>query len=379
MAVALTCVSLCAVACAEEQAPHAPGRGVSTGAEGDAGAALPDPGALDAAALTDAGADAAQLRAVGHYDPEPAELGPSGDSCPDADACDGESCCTTLRVPGGMFLMGRSPGGVDACPSADTLCQQQPDEEPEHEVMISSFYLDKYEVTVGRFRRFVDAWTGPPALGTGAHPGIPESGFPGWLHDSDPPATSAEVAALLDCDDNPDSPTGTLGDVVATFNSSSAVRDALPINCVPWILASAFCIWDGGRLPTEAEWELVAAGAEQNRLYAWGNDPPTDDYAVVDQPGGAGPDVVGSRPDGAARWGHLDLAGNLWEWVWDAYLQDAYERTAPCIDCAILPGGSVRRGGAWFSAPTDVRSTNRGTGGGLPRPDAIGFRCARDA
>jgi formylglycine-generating enzyme required for sulfatase activity len=44
-----------------------------------------------------------------------------------------------------------------------------------------------------------------------------------------------------------------------------------------------------------------------------------------------------------------------------------------------LPGGSVRRGGAWFSAPTDVRSTNRGTGGGLPRPDAIGFRCARDA
>jgi formylglycine-generating enzyme required for sulfatase activity len=167
----------------------------------------------------------------------------------------------------------------------------------------------------------------------------------------------------------------------ATWNKS----ETLPINCVSWRLAFAFCAWDGGRLPTEAEWELAAAGKDENRLYPWGNEAPGSDLVSYLHSGNE-PAEVGSFPTGNGRWGHRDLAGNVGEWVLDLYDAEWYDDG--CAGCANLEIGFERvvRGGNWWSGivgdPTkanDLRAASRwymnpsGNGGG----SGIGFRCAR--
>ncbi|WP_438023210.1 formylglycine-generating enzyme family protein [Sorangium sp. So ce233] len=69
-------------------------------------------------------------------------------------------------------------------------------------------------------------------------------------------------------------------------------NEARPIRCVSWSVAFAFCAWDGGRLPTEAEWNHASAGGSEQREYPWGNAFPNSTYAVYDAAGSA---VVGSR------------------------------------------------------------------------------------
>src|SRR4029079_6989261 len=104
--------------------------------------------------------------------------------------------------------------------------------------------------------------------------------------------------------------------------------------CVSWYEAYAFCIWDGGRLATEAEWNYAAAGGDEQRVYPW-SVPATSKtidstYAVY----GVAPDygIVGSKPNGNGRWGHADLAGSLWEWTRD-WAHTPYASTS-CTNCS---------------------------------------------
>jgi formylglycine-generating enzyme required for sulfatase activity len=259
---------------------------------------------------------------------------------------------------------------------------------------VHDFSLDKYLVTVGRFRQFVAKWTAGwrPAQGSGTHAYLPGGGLAnvaggyetGW------DATNWNNTTYLD-------PTDANLACSATFaawtSSSSGGQENLPINCANWYEAYAFCIWDGGFLPSEAEWEYAAAGGgppDGQREYPWGSTSPTGfQYAIFgcNYPmtgssctGVASLAPVGTASLGGGAWHQLDLAGELWEWNLDTYAS-AY--VDPCVDCANLAaGGGDRaiRGGFFQSAASpDLLPPNRSHDGPMdPRRDYIGFRCARN-
>jgi formylglycine-generating enzyme required for sulfatase activity len=274
------------------------------------------------------------------------------------------SCCAYKPVPGGTFPMGRSDGGSDTCPSG-ILCY--PGEQPEHPATISDLSLGVFEVTVGRFRRFVDAYDGqPPPEGAASHPRIADSG---WRADwnSSLPFSKDALVKRLKCDAK-----------LATWTDTPGPNENRPMNCVSWYVAFAFCAWDKARLPTEAEWEYAAAGGGENRLYPWGDRAP-DPLPAADAGPDPGPRDVGSQPAGKGRYGHHDLARGLFEFTLDAYDVKYYGAGgAQCKDCANLVGADrAKRGGDWHTAPGNVRVAARGA----ETPDTFtasnGFRCAR--
>jgi formylglycine-generating enzyme len=279
------------------------------------------------------------------------------------------SCCDSRLVPGGTFPMGR-------CGAAGAGCSDAYDgysvELPEHNATVASFYLDTYEVTVDRFRKFVEQYDGTPlADGAGKHPLIDNSGWQsGW--NSNLPTTKANLIGNLKCSSS-----------YQTWTDSSESNEQYPINCVNWYEAFAFCIWDGGRLPTEAEWEYAAAGGDENRLHPWGYEAPdgAPQRANFHYTAYSPYVKVGSYPAGAGRWGQHDLAGSMIEWVLDWYDSGWYSGSGnTCNNCANLNSASDRviRGGAWNHDGDYMRAVSRYVlNAPTDRYDVIGFRCAR--
>lgn len=283
-----------------------------------------------------------------------------------------ESCCVSPAVSGGAFNR---------------------DNDSSVPATISNFKLDKYEVTVGRFRKFVAAVLAgfTPAAGSGKHThisggaGLLRAGAtgsePGWdaTWNSYLPITKAawDGTNNLACDST-----------YQTWTPNSSGNELRPINCVSWHQAAAFCIWDHGFLPSEAEWNYAAAGGSQQRQYPWSAPASSTtidcsyanyygaaggDYCVL--PGTGATSVVGSfSPKGDGRFGQADLAGNLSEWVLDEHA--AY--VASCTNCAQLAGQtffrSIRGGG--FMTDSSYERTSFRNSNAL-RDYGIGVRCAR--
>ena len=175
-----------------------------------------------------------------------------------------------------------------------------------------------------------------------------------------------------------------------------------PVTGVSWHQARTYCRWVSGRLPTEAEWEKAARGAD-GRRFPWGNDPPTRERAVYGLRMNVGqPEPVGSHPSGASPFGALDMAGNVWEWtesVYDPYAY-RYPDTVPTCETALAAYADLRhlnrwaftgamgipdacqrvlRGGAWNYWPSGLRASNRVHHEPDGRYPVSGFRCADDA
>lgn len=174
------------------------------------------------------------------------------------------------------------------------------------------------------------------------------------------------------------------------------------MNCLSWYDAYAFCIWDGGFLPTESEWAYATAGGAEQRPYAWGSAPPDASRAISAVVGPSRPTRVGSVPAGAGKWGHDDLAGNVFEFNLDWY-ESRYSTFAVPDSVNIGFDGSYRslRGGAWSGVaaapgslppnspgltPGLLGARDRGNEWGSPnftvgqparRNESIGGRCAR--
>ncbi len=314
----------------------------------------------------------------------PETCGPNGD----------ENCCVSPLVPGGSFF--RSSYSRDAEGNLH---------DTSYPATVSDFRLGRFEVTKGRFRKFIEAviatpggWK--PADGSGKHTHLnnalgvvdPSGGSPmyegGWdaaNWDASILSTRSAWDSELDC-----------------YEHSVEVEgndDRMPINCITWYTAYAFCIWDGGFLPTDAEWNYAAAGGGiEQRHYPWGSTPPDANENAVMSCGYDGDtetcniaDIppVGSFPNGDGRWGHADLGGSLWEWTLDTW-SDAYSGVEDCStddaskNCAHIAGtsalgvGGVLRGGTWAGSGGYMTANYRGKAGRTWRNDSVGFRCARE-
>jgi len=343
--------------------PLSSGGGGAGGAPGRGGAAP----SLGGAGGVDAATGGAQV--------EPPSCQSGGPGLTDCGS-PAESCCTSLSVPGGTFHRTFVNDGSGATGLADPA-------------EVSAFRLDKYLVTVGRYRRFLAAWDGgagytpPPGAGKHTHlnagRGLADSGSEGafeggWTDADGENLTPTPENLKCESDD-------------ATWTDAPSENERLPINCVNWWEAYAFCIWDGGFLPSESELLFAAAGGDEQRRYPWGAEEPGEDnqYAIYDCnfPTGSGACVgvssiapVGSAPRGSGRWGHLDLVGDLMQWNLD-YFSPAFDN--PCQDCARLTGGSGRviRDGYFAGGVSTLLVAYRNSLYASNRFSSFGVRCAR--
>jgi formylglycine-generating enzyme len=248
-------------------------------------------------------------------------------------ACNGDDCCAIDAIPTDASERLTVIRGYDKSESTTGLPEFQPSTSAP--VAIDRFYLDRYEVTVGRFRRFADAYdtwlrATNPKPANGRHPAVPTSGYPEpWVLSPVIKGYAVPIyiippsrAELIKTVTNP------ACGAYTTWTDAPADNESLPINCVNFYVAYLYCIWDGdstfSRLPSEGEWNAAAAGGAEQRAYPW-SVPPNNLEISGRAAYGAGdrlPYAVGSFPTGVGRWGTHDLAGNVFEWVRDTALAD---------------------------------------------------------
>lgn len=228
-----------------------------------------------------------------------------------------------ILVKGGCYSMGDVFGGGEA------------DEGPVHEVCVKDFSLGKYEVTVGEFRKFVNA-TG---FRTDAEKGGGCLVWTGRKYDKDSGRTWQ--------------------------NPGFAQSDRHPVVCVSWNDAQAYAEWLSGktgrahRFPTEAEWEYAARGGGRKQKWA-GTDHEADlgAYAWFADSGEGLPQPVGRKKPNSL--GLYDMSGNVWEFVQDWYDENHYRQAA-----RENPGGPARgeykviRGGSSRSPASALRTAKR--------------------
>ena len=249
--------------------------------------------------------------------PEEEEEATSGElvvTCPEHDNCD-QRFCEQVPIEGGQFEMGSNH------PPHEDTSWTSGDERPRHHVYVDPFCIDKYEVTLKRYESCVDAGVCTPD---------------GLLWRN----ISTTVNHY---------PPECYGDLNACKNRA--------VNGKNYGQAKDYCEWIGGRLCTEAEWERAANGpGPDRRRNPWGGAAPSSDLVNIPSTGTGFVEEVDDYPDGVSAEGVFNLAGNVYEWVEDAY--DLYAdstESEPLINPSNPPESAdvqaVGRGSCFFTEP----------------------------
>ncbi|MFQ5872241.1 MAG: formylglycine-generating enzyme family protein [Dehalococcoidia bacterium] len=233
----------------------------------------------------------------------------------------------TVLVPAGEFVMGTDKTTEQPIPASYGL-RKPPyeNEQPRRTVFLDAFYIDRFEVSNIEYKQFVDAT---------------QARQPDYWKDLD-----------------------------------LKQWGRYPIMSVSWFEADSYCKWKGQRLPTEAEWEKAARGAE-GRRFPWGNE--YDKNKANTQQQGLAP--IGFFPEDVSPYGVHDMGGNIAEWV------DSWYTPYPGNEADDPDFGEkyrVIRGGSWggvghYNLSYYVRTAYRAFGNPAKGYNDIGFRCAMSA
>lgn len=202
------------------------------------------------------------------------------------------------------------------------------EEGPSHRIYLDAFYIDRYEICNDEYRKFVEA--------TGHKPP------PFWKN----PAYNAPK---------------------------------LPVVGVMWADADTFCRWANKRLPTEAEWEKAARGADA-LLYPWGNTFEAQKANIAgDADGFPGIAPVDALPDGKSPFGAFNMIGNAAEWTAD-FFDPAWYHSIPMKNPRGPSAGDRRviRGGSFKTEMSHATASYRHAFASDSIKEFIGFRCAKD-
>lgn len=269
-------------------------------------------------------------------------------------------------IRGGSFQMGS--------PSAE---KGRSSDERQHSVRVKDFWLGKYEVTVGQFRRFVEDV--------------------GYRTDAEKNAGGTRGCWAWDMDDGEKEWSWRAGVSWREPNKYQVTREEDPVSCVSWNDANAYIEWLNRktgkpyRLPTEAEWEYAARGGMATAQY-WAEEAnQACHYANVadmtELPDGSRWSPTHECADGYAfvapvgqfkanAYGIHDLLGNVGEWTCSAYVQNYDGSETYCAskkpNCQM-----ASRGGSWLDGPAEVRSADRNEFARDNRGNFLGFRLAQ--
>ena len=250
-----------------------------------------------------------------------------------------------VYVPAGPFWMGSSDEEIDALVAEYPYHKRESfnNEQPQHQVTVDAFWIDRTEVTNAQYRVCVED-------GTCSQPAEITS------------STRDNYYGAPDFDD-------------------------YPVIYVDWEQASTYCAWAGKRLPTEAEWEKAARGTDK-RIYPWGDVFDGSLLSFCDaqcqeewktaewDDGYADTAPVGSYLDGGSPYGVLDMAGNVWEWTGSLSKPYPYE-VGDGRENLAASGSRATRGGSWYDNLVYVRTAVRYSIGASDVYSSLGFRCAR--
>lgn len=147
-----------------------------------------------------------------------------------------------------------------------------------------------------------------------------------------------------------------------------------PVVGVNWDQAQTYCTWIQGSLPSEAQWEKAARGANGN-LYPWGSGEPACDILNFGYCSGRTSEVDEFK-EGASPYGLYDMAGNVYQWIFDWYDQNYYSN-APALNPMGPESGEYRaiRGSSFESEKSQLDPAIRRYGARVYHSRDLGFRC----